>query len=87
MLQEGLFRECMLGTWDQKILSKRAGFANRPAPIFYCAYAARIFSGGVEGLFKHNGCFSPAKTGFEEAADDEATDQPEMIYIEEGFVS
>ena len=29
----------------------------------------------------------PLETGLEEAADDEATDQPEMIYIEEGFVS
>ena len=27
------------------------------------------------------------EAGVEEAADDEATDQPEMIYIEEGFVS
>ena len=27
------------------------------------------------------------EAGTEEAADDEATDQPEMIYIEEGFVS
>ena len=29
----------------------------------------------------------PLETGLEEAAADEATDQPEMIYIEEGFVS
>ncbi len=66
MLQARLFRECMLRTWDQRILSCGPDSQIVLRPFFLWIRCVDIL-GSVERLLKHNSLFSPAKTGFEEA--------------------
>jgi hypothetical protein len=41
---------------------KQTGFTNCPARIFYYAFkCAGILTKNLEGVLKHNGCFSPEK--------------------------